>query len=111
MQKLQNYINGELVAPLSGDYLDNFEPATGQVYSLIPNSDERDVEAAVQAAKAAFPSWSRTSIAERSKVLARISALIEQNLDRLALAESTERLAIFIFMQRPSITMQRKRMR
>jgi len=90
MQKLQNYINGELVAPISGKYLDNYEPATGQVYSWIPNSNENDVELAVKAAKAAFPTWSKTTIAERSKVLARISELIEQNLDRLALAESTD---------------------
>jgi aminomuconate-semialdehyde/2-hydroxymuconate-6-semialdehyde dehydrogenase len=90
MQKLQNYINGELVAPISGEYLDNYEPATGHVYSLIPSSNENDVEVAVQAAKAAFPVWSKTTIAERSKVLARISELIEGNLDRLALAESTD---------------------
>ena len=58
MEKLQNYINGELVAPISGEYFDNFEPATGKVYSLIPDSDLADVETATAAAKAAFPIWS-----------------------------------------------------
>ncbi len=55
MLKIENYIGGELSAPASGEYLDNFNPATGEVYSLIPDSDERDVEKAVEAAKKAFP--------------------------------------------------------
>jgi len=90
MQKLQNYINGALVAPKSNAYIDNYEPATGQVYSLIPDSGTEDVNAAVAAAEAAFPAWSRTPIEVRSKILLRISTLIEANLDRLALAESVD---------------------
>ena len=43
MLEITNYIGGELVAPASGDYLDNFDPSTGEVYSLIPDSDDRDV--------------------------------------------------------------------
>jgi len=65
MQKIQNYIGGKLFAPVSGEYLDNFNPATAEVYSLIPDSDERDVELAVKASKQAFPSWSKTSHEER----------------------------------------------
>ncbi|BDS12306.1 aldehyde dehydrogenase [Aureispira anguillae] len=90
MQKLQNYINGKLMPPCSEEYIDNFEPATGQVYSLIPNSGAEDVALAVQAAQAAFPAWSTTPIAKRSKILLRISTLIEENLERLALAESMD---------------------
>lgn len=90
MQKLQNYINGELIAPISGDYIDNYNPAKGEVYSLIPDSDERDVELAVKAAEAAFPSWSEASNETRSSILLKISSLITQNLDKLALAESTD---------------------
>lgn len=90
MKKLQNYINGQLLAPTSGNYIDNYEPATGQVYSLIPNSDEKDVEMAVQAAKAAFPTWSKMPIEGRSKILMRLVELIEKNLDRLAEAESKD---------------------
>lgn len=90
MEKLQNYINGELMAPVSGKFIDNYEPATGQVYSLIPDSDEQDIALAVQAAEAAFPVWSMTPIAERSKILLKISTLIEENLERLALAESID---------------------
>ena len=60
MLKLQNYINGELIEPVSKKYLDNYNPSTGKVYSLIPDSDEKDVQLAVDAAQAAFPKWSVT---------------------------------------------------
>ncbi len=90
MQKIQNYINGKLVAPHSGQYIDNYNPATGQVYSLIPDSDETDVEAAVVAAEAAFPGWSALRTEERSGILLRLSALIEKHLERFAIAESVD---------------------
>lgn len=90
MQTIQNYIGGELVNNVSGEYLDNFEPATGEVYSQIPDSDERDVEAAVDAAKLAFPAWSNTSADERFAIIMRLVALIERDLESLALAESTD---------------------
>ena len=54
MEKLQNYINGTYVPPKNGQYIDNYEPATGQVYALIPDSDEEDVLDAVVAAEKAF---------------------------------------------------------
>jgi aminomuconate-semialdehyde/2-hydroxymuconate-6-semialdehyde dehydrogenase len=87
MDKIKNYLNGELVDPISGNFLDNFNPATGEVYSLTPDSDERDVDAAVQAAEQAFPSWSNTPAAERARILNRIADLIERDLEKLALAE------------------------
>lgn len=90
MLKIQNYINGELVAPKGGNYIDNYEPARGKVYSLIPDSDASDVDMAVSAAKAAFPSWSVTPKDIRSKYLLKIASLIETNLDRLARAESID---------------------
>ncbi len=90
MQELQNYINGELLKPESENYLDNFNPATGEVYSLIPDSDERDVNKAVAAAKNAFPVWSKMSAEARHDVLIRVSALIERDLDSLAEAESID---------------------
>ena len=90
MEHLKNYINNELVEPTSKKYLDNYEPATGQVYSLVPDSDERDVERAVAAAERAFPNWSITPAPERSRILQRIADLIAQNLDSLARAESID---------------------
>jgi aminomuconate-semialdehyde/2-hydroxymuconate-6-semialdehyde dehydrogenase len=90
MQHIKNYINGQLVAPVSNAYLDNYCPATGKIYSHIPDSDEKDVELAYQAAKAAFPMWSVMPKEKRSAYLLAIAALIEKNLDRLALAESID---------------------
>ncbi len=90
MFKLQNYINGQLIEPVGKSYLDNYNPATGKVYSLIPDSDEKDVELAYQAAKAAFKEWSVTPKEKRSYYLLKIAALIEKNIDKLALAESTD---------------------
>lgn len=90
MLKIQNYINGELVPPSGNQYLDNYDPARGKVYSYIPDSDEKDVEMAVAAAKAAFPSWSVTPKDIRSKYLLKIASLIEENLDKLAKAESID---------------------
>lgn len=90
MEKLQNYIGGKLQAPINGEYLDNFEPAKGEVYSLIPRSGADDVAAAVAAAEAAFPIWSGMSTAERSKHLMAVSNRISERLDELAMAESRD---------------------
>ncbi len=90
MQKILNYIDGNLLEPISGQYLDNVNPATAEVYSLCPNSDAKDVELAYQAAAVAFPIWSEMPTAKRSKIMMRIAQLIEQNIDELALAESID---------------------
>jgi len=87
MQRIANFIDGKFVEPVSGRYLDNIEPATGAVYSQLPDSDEREVSLAVEAAQRAFPGWSATPASERSRILLRIADLIESNLDRLARAE------------------------
>ena len=87
MTHITNYIDGRQVEPISGAYLDNVDPSTGQVYSHVPDSDERDVELAVQAAQRAFDSWSATPAAERSQIMLAIADLIEKNLDSLARAE------------------------
>lgn len=90
MQKISNYINGVLVEPVSKQYIDNYNPATGKVYSLCPDSDERDVELAYQAAQNAFEGWSNTTTEKRSRIMVRISELIEKNLDKFAEAETTD---------------------
>lgn len=90
MLSIQNYINGELIAPVSGSYIDNFNPSTGKVYSLCPDSDERDVELAYRAAAAAFDSWSNTPSEKRSRIMLRLAELLEQHLDRFAEAESRD---------------------
>src|SRR6476620_10530555 len=90
MQRIDNYIAGDLRPAVGGAYLDNYEPATGDVYSLIADSDGRDVDAAAAAARAAFPAWAATPAEERFEVMMRIVALIERDLDALALAESID---------------------
>ena len=66
MDKILNYIGGVLVEPKSGSYLDNIEPATGKVYSQIPDSDAVDIEAAVAAAKKAQDGWASMPAEDRS---------------------------------------------
>ncbi len=87
MFKIPNYIAGQLVEPASTRYLDNIEPATGQVYSQVPDSEQQDLERAVEAAGLAFPEWSRTPAAKRSEILLRIADLIDANMEKLARAE------------------------
>ena len=90
MEKILNYINGELLEPCSGNYLDNYNPATGKVYSLIPDSDKSDVENAVSAAKEAFASWSLTPKQERSDILMRLADLVQSHFTELVIAESKD---------------------
>lgn len=75
---------------MSGEYFENIRPATGEVLSHVPDSDARDVDNAVAAAKRAFPAWSTMRAEERSRILLRLSDLIERNLDELALCESDD---------------------
>ncbi|HEX3816715.1 MAG TPA: aldehyde dehydrogenase [Chthoniobacterales bacterium] len=89
-QTIDNFIDGQFVRPIGGKYLDNIEPATGRVYSQVPESDSRDVEAAVDAAERAFPAWSRKPTAERSQILLRIAELIDRDLEKFARAESID---------------------
>lgn len=90
MEKLQNFINGKYSAPIGDLYIDNIEPATGKVYSLIPDSDELDVELAVEAAEKAFPIWSKMTTEERSKILVKLSEGIEARMDEFVQAESRD---------------------
>lgn len=87
---LNNYINGELCAPAGQRFLDNIEPATGQVYSRLPDSDHQDIERAVDAAKKAFPQWSSYRADERSRWLEQLADAIADNHERLAQAESKD---------------------
>ena len=87
---LKNYINGTLVPAESGEYLDNYNPATGKVYSHLPNSDGNDVQKAYEAAERAFPSWSTIGLQKRFRILLRIADIIEQNLEAFAQAETTD---------------------
>lgn len=90
MQKIANYINGTWTAPASGNYLDNYDPAEGRVYSLVPDSDATDIQHAVDAADAAFAGWSQMKAEKRSALLLRIADLIDRDHEKLAHAESVD---------------------
>lgn len=90
MLELLNYIGGEWLKAKSGGQLDNFEPASAQVYSTIPDSDAQDIEMAYQAAEKAFPHWSALPASERGAYLMAIAKRIEERHDELVEAESKD---------------------
>lgn len=87
---LENYIGGNFIAPLSGKFIDGINPATGEVFCQIPDSNIKDIEAAVHAAQKAFLLWSVTPVEERFRILNRMAELIDAHLDELALAETND---------------------
>ncbi|HEY8182216.1 MAG TPA: aldehyde dehydrogenase [Thermoanaerobaculia bacterium] len=90
MRRLANFIGGEFVAPAAGKYFEDINPATEEWIAEVPDSDSADIDRAVAAARSAFPAWSRTPAAERSKLLLRLADLIERNFDELAETEATD---------------------
>jgi len=90
MEKILNYIDGKLIEPVSGQWIDNYNPAEGKVYSHIADSDDKDVALAVEAARKAFPIWSEMSASDRSNILLKISEGIDHNFEALANAESED---------------------
>src|SRR5690554_6649181 len=90
MDYLSNYINGKKVPAKGEKWIDVFHPAKGKVYAQLPDSQAADVEEAYQAAKAAFPEWSNTTIEYRSEMLEKIASAIEARHEELAQAESKD---------------------
>ncbi|HNH29032.1 MAG TPA: aldehyde dehydrogenase [bacterium] len=90
MKTISNYIDGKLQPALSGKTLDNYEPAVGAVYGTIPDSDERDVAMAVDAAEKAFPAWSLMPAEQRARLLFKLSELIDRDMEKLVRAESID---------------------
>lgn len=87
---LENFIGGNFIGPLSGQFIDNINPATGEVYGQIPDSNEKDIELAVGMAQKAFADWSVTSAEKRFQILNKIADLIDENSEALALAETND---------------------
>ncbi len=90
MIQINNFINGEIVSPFSGNYFDNPTPVTGQVYSQIPDSDATDIDNAVIAAKNAFSTWSKLTKKERYDHIIRLADEIENHFNELVEAESKD---------------------
>ncbi|EQM79635.1 aldehyde dehydrogenase [Pseudomonas stutzeri] len=83
-----NFINGEFVEPVNGQYFTNLSPVNGQPIAEFPRSDAADIEKALDAAHAAADAWGKTSVQARSLVLLQIADRIEQNLEMLAITET-----------------------
>jgi aldehyde dehydrogenase len=86
--RYDNFIGGQWVPPVKGQYFQNVTPVTGQVFTEIARSTAEDIELALDAAHGAAPAWGRTSAADRAVVLNKIADRIEANLADLALAET-----------------------
>ncbi|KOO48365.1 aldehyde dehydrogenase [Viridibacillus arvi] len=87
-EQYENFIGGEWVAPVNGQYFENVSPVTGQVFTKVARSTSEDIELALDAAHAAKDSWGTTSVTERARILNKIADRIEENLELLAVAES-----------------------
>ncbi|HEX4824770.1 MAG TPA: aldehyde dehydrogenase [Candidatus Polarisedimenticolaceae bacterium] len=88
--RILQYIGDDFVPPSSNAYIDDVDPATGHAYAQVPDGDANDVDRAVAAAKKAFPAWSATPAAERSRLLMAIADAMEQEIDALARIESID---------------------
>ena len=84
------FINGEWVDAEGGKTFETFNPATGEKLADCADASAADIERAVQAARAAFPGWSQTSVQDRSNLLLKIADVIEANLDHLARVETMD---------------------
>ena len=87
-EQYDNFIGGEWVAPVNGEYFDNITPVTGQVFTRVARSTAEDIDKALDAAHAAKDAWGRTSTTDRSNILLKIADTIEANLEDIAVIET-----------------------
>lgn len=86
--RYENFIGGEWVPPVNGEYFDNISPVNGKPFTKVPRSQKEDIELALDKAHAAKEKWANTSVTERSKILLKIADRLEENLELLALSET-----------------------
>ncbi|TNC19102.1 aldehyde dehydrogenase family protein [Georgenia sp. 311] len=89
-KRYDNYIGGRWVPPVKGQYFADQSPVDGKTFTEVARGTAEDIELALDAAHAAAPAWGRTSVAQRALVLHRIADRMEENLERLAVAETWE---------------------
>lgn len=89
-KRYENYIGGNWVPPVKGEYFENVSPVTGKMFCEVARSTADDIELALDAAHEAKTAWGRTSVAARSNILLKIADRMEANLELLAVAESWE---------------------
>ena len=88
--RYDNFIGGKFVAPLGGEYFDVITPISGKVYTQAARSTEADINLALDAAHAAKDAWGATAPADRANILLKIADRLEQNLEKLAYAETVD---------------------
>jgi len=88
--RYDNFIGGQWVAPVGGQYFDNISPIDGKPFTKVARSSAEDIELALDAAHDAFATWAKTSVTERSNILLRIADIMEHNLDYLATVETVD---------------------
>ncbi len=93
--QLANYINGEFVAPVSGKYIDNINPATQALNNLIPDSDYRDVDKAIKAAQQAYKTWGKLHFKDRAPYLEKIAAVMKEQFQELARADTIDMVCTY----------------
>jgi aldehyde dehydrogenase len=86
--RYDNFIGGEYVPPVRGQYFENPTPVIGEVFTEVARGTAEDVELALDAAHGAAPAWGKTSVTERANILLKIADRIEANLERIAIAET-----------------------
>ena len=86
--RYENFIGGQWTPPVDGEYFANSSPVDGADFCEVPRSKAADIDLALDAAHKAAPSWTKTSVAERSAMLLKIADRMEQNLERLAAVET-----------------------
>lgn len=89
-EQYENFIGGKWTPPVDGQYMDNATPITGEVFCRVPRSNEKDIELALDAAHSAKDAWGKVSPAERALILHRIADRLEENLEKIAVAETWE---------------------
>ena len=90
VEQLQNYINGESVAPVDGNSEPILDPATGEAFAEAPLSTSADIDLAVASAKSAFKTYGKTTPGQRAEYLLALADAIESNADRLTDLESAD---------------------
>jgi len=89
-KKYENFINGDWISPIDGEYFEDKSPIDGSVITKVPRSNGKDIDLAVKSAWKAFKTWKLVSASERSQILLKIADRIEENLEKLALVETWE---------------------
>ena len=87
---LRNYISGEFIEPETGEWLENFSPATGEIIALVPKSGQNDINMAVESAIQALPSWSALTNVDRANWLDKIADKLETKYEEIAKLESKD---------------------